>query len=120
MAAPTNKHIQTGQSGEDIAVLFLQQQGYFILQRNYRHKRAEVDIIAQKDNLLVFVEVKTRSTDRYGFPEEAVNFKKEQLLLTAAEEFIENSNWLHDIRFDIISITLGTKPTVHHIEDAFH
>ena len=120
MASQTSAHISTGQAGESRAAAYLQHQGYIILQRNYRHKRAEVDIIAQKENLLVFVEVKTRGTDRYGYPEEAVGSKKEEMLLSAAEAFIYDTGWQHEVRFDIISITLTTPATVHHIEDAFH
>lgn len=120
MASQTNAHIRTGQAGENRAAAYLQQNGYVIVRRNYRHRRAEVDIIAQKENLLVFVEVKTRGTDRYGYPEEAVGLRKEALLLSAAEAYIEESDWQHEVRFDIIAITLSSPPTVHHIEDAFH
>lgn len=120
MASQTNVHIRTGQAGENRAAAYLQQNGYIIVRQNYRHRRAEVDIIAQKENLLIFVEVKTRGTDRYGYPEEAVDFRKEALLLNAAGAYIEETGWQHDVRFDIISITLTSPPTVHHIEDAFH
>ena len=120
MASQTNAHLHTGQAGEHRAAAYLQQQGYTIVRKNYRHRRAEVDIIAQKENLLVFVEVKTRGTDRYGYPEEAVNAKKEALLLSAAEAFIQEAAWQHEVRFDIIAITLGTPAAIHHIEDAFH
>ncbi|TXK37186.1 YraN family protein [Pontibacter qinzhouensis] len=119
MASQT-KHIITGQAGEASAVRYLQEMGYQICCRNFRYKRAEVDVIAQKDGLLVFVEVKTRASDKFGFPEEAVGARKEALLLAAAEEYIYQTNWQHDIRFDIISITLAPTPTVHHIKDAFH
>ncbi|MCJ8166152.1 YraN family protein [Pontibacter sp. E15-1] len=120
MASQTNAHIRTGQAGENRAAAYLQEQGYTILRQNYRHRRAEVDIIAQKENLLVFVEVKTRGTDRYGYPEEAVDFRKEALLLNAADAYIEESGWQHEARFDIIAVTLTVPATVHHIEDAFH
>ena len=120
MASQTNAHIRTGQAGENRAAAYLQQHGYSIVRKNYRHRRAEVDIIAQKENLLVFVEVKTRATDRYGYPEEAVDYRKEALLLDAAGAYIEETGWQHEVRFDIISITLTAPPTVHHIEDAFH
>ncbi len=106
--------------GEDLAARHLQQQGYAIQARNYRYKRAEVDIIAQKGSLLVFVEVKTRATDTFGYPEEAVNARKEALLLTAASAYIEQQSWQFDVRFDVIAVTLGTPPVLHHIEDAFH
>ncbi|WP_187262184.1 YraN family protein [Pontibacter beigongshangensis] len=119
MASQT-KHIITGSSGEESAVAYLAEKGYQIRCRNFRHKRAEVDIIAQKDDVLVFVEVKTRTSDSFGYPEEAVSPKKEALLIAAAEEYIHQTDWQHDIRFDIISITLSKPPVIYHIEDAFH
>ncbi|SFU69459.1 YraN family protein [Pontibacter akesuensis] len=120
MGSQTSAHLRTGQSGESLAAAYLQQQGYTLLHQNYRYRRAEVDIIAQKNDLLVFVEVKTRTTDRYGYPEEAVSSRKEELLLSAAEAFILEEGWQQEARFDIISITLTSPPTIHHIEDAFH
>ncbi|MDX5419488.1 MAG: YraN family protein [Hymenobacteraceae bacterium] len=120
MVSQTSTHIGTGRDGEHTAAAYLLKQGYTILQKNYRYKRAEVDIIAQRGNLLVFVEVKTRATNRYGFPEEAVNRKKEELILSAAEEYILQTDWQHEIRFDIISVTLSSPIGIHHIEDAFH
>jgi putative endonuclease len=120
MASQTNRHIHTGQFGERLAQDYLLEQGYTILEKNYRYKRAEIDIIARKDELLLFVEVKTRTTDTYGFPEEAVSLKKEKLLLDAAEAFILDCEWEKDIRFDIVSVTLTRPPIIHHIEDAFH
>ncbi len=95
--------------------------GYSILHRNYRYKRAEVDIIARKGKVLVFVEVKTRSSDIYGWPEEAVSHGKRRLLLMTADHYIHRTNWLHEILFDIISITgPGPANQIYHIEDAFH
>jgi putative endonuclease len=120
MASPTNNHILTGQKGENEAARYLLGQQYTILHRNYRYKRAEIDIIAQKDQLLVFVEVKTRSTNYFGYPEEAVKRRKERMMLLAAEAYIRYHNWQHDIRFDIIAVTLGATPDIYHIEDAFH
>ena len=115
------EHNKTGQVGEKIAARFLSQKGYIILVRNYRYKRAEVDLIAQINNLLVFVEVKTRSTDIHGYPEEFVSRRKIALFQEAAEEYICQINWQHDIRFDIIAVTnIQGEYTCHHIEDAFH
>ena len=116
------KHNQTGETGEALAASYLVKQGFTILARNYRYKKAEIDLIAQKSNLLVFVEVKTRTATNFGYPEESVDAKKEQLFLLAADEYIYQSQWQHDIRFDIIAITLGTLGSyqIHHIEDAFH
>jgi len=121
MASQINTHIHTGNRGESLAADYLQKQGYTILYRNYRYRRAEIDVIAVKDAVLVFIEVKTRASDVFGYPEEAVNKRKERMLLNAAEEFILQQNWQKDIRFDIISVTLTQpEPFIHHIQDAFH
>jgi putative endonuclease len=120
MASQTNTHIRTGQSGEQAAAMFLSKHGYTILQRNYRYKRAEIDIIALKDKVMVFVEVKTRTSSIFGYPELSVGPKKEAQVLAAAEEYICKTNWQQEIRFDIIAITLSPKYELHHIEDAFH
>ena len=116
------KHNQLGSSGEELASSYLQAKGYEILARNYRFKRAEIDIIAQLGKLLVFIEVKTRGSDRHGFPEEFVSTKKVNLFLLAADEYIYQHNWQHDIRFDIISLTATPSGefNIHHVEDAFH
>ncbi|WP_026463456.1 YraN family protein [Adhaeribacter aquaticus] len=116
------KHNITGAKGEELATSYLQQKGYLILKRNFRYKRAEIDIIAQKNNILVFAEVKTRTSSQYGYPEDFVNQKKINLFLLAAEEYITEINWLHDIRFDIIAITYSSanNSNILHIEDAFH
>ncbi|MBV6394980.1 MAG: hypothetical protein HFACDABA_00551 [Anaerolineales bacterium] len=90
--------------GEQAAVDYLEKQGYIILERNFRAARGEVDIIARQDKALVFVEVKARSSNRYGMPEYAVTPKKRMHILSAAQEYIlshpEFSTW----RMDIISI----------------
>ncbi|WP_192822892.1 YraN family protein [Rufibacter sp. LB8] len=114
-----NRHL--GQQGEAAAEAFLQRQGFEILDRNYRYRRAEVDLIAKKDKLLILVEVKTRSTHAFGFPEEAVSARKEEMLHLAAEHYLEKINWQHEVRFDVISILWRNhQPEILHIEDAFH
>lgn len=105
-----------GDQGEHQAAQFLTERGYSILERNYRYKRAEVDIVAQLDRLLVFVEVKTRKNAQFGYPEQFVNPKKIDLLHQAATAYQENLNWQDDIRFDIIAITDGV---LEHFEDSF-
>jgi putative endonuclease len=114
------KHNLTGKEGEEIAAAFLKAKGYEIIEMNKRFGRAEIDIIAKIGNEYVFVEVKTRSSDHYGFPEEAITKRKITLMGKAAEQFsIEKSDGL-EIRFDLISLVLGNeKHDIVHIEDAF-
>lgn len=120
MASQINTHISTGQSGEQMAAEFLRRQGYAILERNYRHRRGEIDIVASKSDVLVFVEVKTRSSATFGYPEMAVGAKKETQVLNAAEEYIYKTGWDKEVRFDIVAITLTPSIEIHHIQDAFH
>ena len=108
-----------GDLGENLAATYLEQKGFAILERNYRFRRAEIDIIAQKENLLLFVEVKARSNKQYGFPEEAVDDKKAAMIIMAADQYIHENQWQFDIRFDIISIDLIEKTAISHFEDVF-
>lgn len=109
----------TGKTGEQIAVNFLKTKGYEIIETNKRFGRAEIDIIAKNNDEYVFVEVKTRKNDLYGFPEEFVTDKKIEMMAKAAEMFSEQ-NQLTEIRFDIISIIFSKKEfEIKHIEDAF-
>ena len=113
--------IEKGKAGEDLAARFLLEKGYQILSRNYRFKRSEIDIIAQKDNCLVFVEVKWRSTDAFGYPEEFVNEKKAAKILEGADQYIYEANWNGNIRFDIVAIRqINGQTEVLQIEDAFY
>lgn len=112
--------ITTGRRGEDVAAVFLQGKGYELLARNYRYKHAEIDLIVKKESLLVFVEVKTRASAAFGEPESFVNEKKADKIIEGAEHFIYENNWQGNIRFDIVSVKLGSKPEVVHFEDAFH
>ena len=109
-----------GRTGEQVAAQYLVKQGYTILATNYRHHRTEVDIIAQHGELLAFVEVKTRQTNAYGHPEEAVNYHQAQRIISAATAFIKKTGWQHAIRFDIVSITLQPRLEVLHLPDAFY
>jgi putative endonuclease len=114
------EHIQLGNTGEQWACEFLIRKGYTVLARNYRYKRAEIDIIARKDRLIIFVEVKTRRSNAYGEPETFVSQSKIDLLLMAAGHYVEQTDWMHDIRFDIISVHLQDKVSIVHLEDAFY
>lgn len=113
--------MQTGAEGENAAAEFLVGKGYEILERNYRCGRAEIDLIVRKKNWLVFVEVKTRSSSSYGFPEEFVDNAKEQLILMAAENYIYKIDWQGNVRYDIISVLgSGVHRGIEHFEDAFY
>ncbi len=114
-------HIITGQKGEALAVTFLSEKGYDILETNWRYKRAEVDIIAKHGKILVFVEVKTRATDYFGAPEESINEKKKLLLADAASAYMEHTAHDWEIRFDYVSIIFENDDNfrLKHYEDCF-
>ena len=116
------EHNETGYLGEQEAALYLEGKGYQILARQYRYLHAEIDIIAKKDKLLIFVEVKTRRWTSFGMPETFVTRDKVRLIKKAAEHFIFTHDWLWDIRFDIIAILIQEKKqnSIHHVEDAFY
>jgi putative endonuclease len=114
-------NITFGKKGEDMAVDFLIGEGYEILERNWRFKHIEVDIIARNSDQLVIVEVKTRSGNSYGEPSVAVDFRKQRYLIFAAERYIFSQNLDMDVRFDIISIIIDHGRTaLEHIKEAFH
>jgi putative endonuclease len=118
---PAKSHNQSvGKKGEIIAAAHLQKGGYEILATNYRAGRGEIDIIAKIDTTLVFLEVKTRSNSKFGFPEEAVTQKKADKLIETAEVYLDEISWEGPIRFDIISVNLQGSLEVMHFEDAFH
>lgn len=112
--------IEIGREGENLAAEFLKDKGWEIVSRNYRHKRAEIDLIIQRDDWTIFVEVKTRSSASYGEPEEFVDEFKAQKIFEAAEEYIFSTNWLGHVRFDVVSIKLGSPPEIVHFEDAIN
>jgi putative endonuclease len=114
-------HNDLGWRGEQIAVDYLENLGYRILNRNWKCARAEVDVIADLQGTLIFVEVKTRSSTDYGEPEEFVDYKKERQLEFASSAYIEMKQHQGEIRFDIIAIVFENKDIykINHIEDAF-
>lgn len=115
-----SKHNETGTKGEQIAKNFLINNGYIILHTNWHYDRKEVDIVAHRNNTLVFIEVKTRTNSSYGFPEEAVTLKKQNFLKYAAAAYIDTFPQYSEIRFDVISIMLTTIPDIVHYEGAFY
>jgi putative endonuclease len=115
------KHLETGKKGEALAVNFLQKNGFDILETNWRFRKLEVDIIAKEKDVLVFVEVKTRSTDFFGHPEEFVDPAKEKHLAKAAAEYMALIKHDWAIRFDVVAIVLKNNNDwdLKHIKDAF-
>ena len=114
-------HNDFGKKAEDLAVDYLVKNGYKILVRNFRYQKAEIDIIAEKDNLIIVTEVKARSTDFFILPQEAVTKDKIKLIVTAANHFMEEFNKDQEVRFDIISVLPDKKGKliIEHIKDAF-
>ncbi len=114
-------HNQTGITGEAMAVNYLTEKGFAILHQNWRHSHWEVDIIASKDSILHFIEVKTRRTKKFGHPEEAVSKKKIQNLINASEEYLYQFPEWKRIQFDILSITILKDEPVEYffIEDVY-
>jgi len=112
---------QLGKDAEHLAASYLQRKGFSIVARNYRYKRAEIDIIAQKGACLLFIEVKARTSNRFGYPEEFVFPAKQALLREAAENYIIAHDWNQAIRFDIIAVLQRNgKAQIMHFEDAFY
>jgi putative endonuclease len=110
-----------GQWGEDLAVNFLLKKSYTILERNWRFSRAEIDIIAQHEDILVFFEVKTRSSDFYGKPEDFISTTQQKLIVDAASQYMRQNDYEWAFRFDIVSILRQKEvhPIIQHFEDAF-
>lgn len=112
---------ETGKQGEAIALNHLRQNGYTILETNWQSGHKEIDIIAQKDDQLVIVEVKARKTAFFGEPEEFVTKSKQKMLIAAANHYLLKKNLDLEVRFDIISVLFkGDNYRVNHIEDAFY
>ena len=115
------KHTDFGQFGEEVAVDFLLKKGYEIRARNYRYLKAEIDIIAYKDNELAIVEVKSRAS---GFMEDisdVINPKKIKLLTLAADNYVQEEALDIEVRFDIITV-IGNRDffEINHVENAFY
>lgn len=114
------EHNELGKLGEELAVDFLQKNGYDILETNWTFQKAEVDVIAQKENILAVVEVKTRSSIEFGLPQDFVKPKKIQLLVKAINEYVIANDLDLEVRFDIIAIYKENGEFhIEHIEAAF-
>ena len=115
------KHNDLGDFGEEIAADYLRSQGYTLRHQNWTSGKKELDIVAEKDNVLVVVEVKTRSTDHFEHPRETVTNAKIRRIVHTAEAYIFKYNLMMETRFDIVTVIPGENGnfTVEHIEDAF-
>jgi putative endonuclease len=114
------EHNELGKQGEEQAVDFLQKNGYEILETNWIFQKAEIDIIARKDETLAIIEVKTRSSIDFGLPQDFVKPKKIQLLVKAVNEYVIQNQLDVSVRFDIIAIHKNAnKFIIDHLEDAF-
>jgi len=114
-------HNELGKKGEQMAEAYLLQNGYEILHRNWRHSHYEIDIIAMKNKVVHFVEVKLRSSTKFGMPEQNVKRKKFQSLLLAADEFLFQNQEYRNVQYDILSINTSrdNEPEFFFIEDVY-
>jgi putative endonuclease len=112
---------ELGELGEELAVRYLIKKKYRILARNWRDRGGELDIVARDGGTLVFVEVKTRTSDTFALPVESVGYDKQRRLRRLADRYIARNNVADcEVRFDIISIvTRGANPEIEHLENAF-
>lgn len=114
------KHLDLGKQGELVAKEFLEDQGYVILDTNWRFHHKELDLIAQDGDVLVIVEVKTRKSDQFGNPEMAVSRDKQKMIIRSANAYVHSKQWKGETRFDIISVILNQEDcSINHIPDAF-
>jgi putative endonuclease len=115
------QHLELGRAGEALAKTHLENSGYEILDENWTYGKAEIDLIAYKNKVIIFAEVKTRTGTGFGQPEDFVDARKQKLLADAADEYIYLMNHQGDVRFDIIAILFDKNKNyiLNHIEDAF-
>lgn len=114
------KHNDTGKHGEALAAVWLEANGYSVLHKNWRFKNWEIDVIAHKDGRLHIIEVKTRRSSIYGYPEENMDAKKMQYLINAAEEYMEQDERWKQLQFDVLAINISENKTDYFlIEDVY-
>jgi putative endonuclease len=117
-----SKHNELGKKGESLACGYLEAKGHVILETNYRYDHKEIDVISLSEDVLVFTEIKTRSNYAFGYPEEAVGQRKQQLLKQAAEFFCLDKPQFTKLRFDVLSLLVQQDKLIEafHFEDAFY
>ncbi|WP_299365975.1 YraN family protein [Winogradskyella sp.] len=115
------QHNELGKKGEQLAIEYLIEKNYAIIERNYRFEKAEVDIIAQKEDILAIVEVKTRSTADFGNPQDFVKPKQIKNLVKAVNEYVVENDLDVEVRFDIVAIVKEKEDfKIEHLENAFY
>lgn len=115
------EHNDIGKTGEILAQKYMAENGYSILETNWRHGKDEIDIIATDGKFLVIAEVKTRQSNRLGEPELSVNRDKQRFLVRAADAYVQRHNISMETRFDVVSVLLKSeKATINYIADAFY
>jgi len=115
------EHNELGKYGEGLAVTYLEDNGYAILEKNWKFRKLEIDVIALKNDILAIIEVKTRSGIDFGLPQDAVKKEKIQLLVKAADKYVTGNELNVEVRFDIIAIyKQGNEFKIEHLEDAFY
>lgn len=116
------RHNEIGNEAEKLAAEWLKSKGYQFIEANYRYKHAEIDLVMKHKGLLIFIEVKFRGGTGYGYAEEFVDFRKRQLTIRAADNFIYERDWHKDIRFDIVGVYRDKygQMAFKHFQDAFY
>jgi len=115
------EHNELGEKGEFLAARYLEKKGYKICFKNWRSGKLEIDIIAEQDGFIIFIEVKTRESNFMGEPELAVTRKKQSQIIKAADAYFKETDCQLESRFDIIGIILNSKTEkINHIESAFY
>lgn len=110
-----------GKKGEEFARKYLEQEGYEVMEQNWRFKKSEIDLIAKHNHCLVFFEVKTRSQTYFGQPESFVTENQQAAIFRGAEQYLIEKEWQGDIRFDVLAIHWqGAQSELTHLKDAFY
>jgi len=112
--------LSRGKSAEQLALRFLQQQGYALVTRNYRNRRGEIDLIVDNEAMLLIVEVRYRSNPNFGLASESVDARKQARIIQCAEQYLARHPPDKQVRLDVITITPATpEPRICWIKDAF-
>jgi putative endonuclease len=115
-----NSNIAKGKNGEEIVRDYLINKGYIIIESNYRNKIGEIDIIAKDKDVLVFIEVKTRTNTTYGYAFEAVDIRKQRKIINTSMVYIKYKKYRNtQLRYDIIEVYLHKEIKINHLENAF-